>query len=307
MITFLTGDNDYAIKAEIDHLKDEFIKMHGSDGLEQYAAKELELNKLPDLISGGSLFSALRLVIVRDIGENKELAEAIAERAKDVDDSTTLVLSQVLPDKRTRWYNALKTQAKTLAQLRGSGLVRWLVDEANNRKSDLMLADARYLITLVGEDQWRLSSELDKLLNSGQTIDQKLIDKLVEPSQEETIFQLTDLVVKGQVEPALALYRRLRLSEIDPHQFIGTLSWQLNALLVVKTNQGQSSSALASKSGLSPFVIDRLKPLARRLTAKQLKESMRLALEADFEMKQTGSDPDQRAKLLIGQLGQVIS
>lgn len=307
MITFLTGDNDFAIKAEIDRLKDEFIKANTADGLEQYTAKELELNRVADLISGGSLFSAKRLVIVRDIGDNKELAEALAEQVGRVDDSTTLVISQLKPDKRTRWFGILKAHAKILQSQTGNALVRWLVDSAKSRGLKLSESDARHLITLVGEDQWRLASELDKLASTGQPVSAKLMDELVEPSSEETIFQLIDMVVRGEVEPAIELYDKLRLSEIDPHQFIGTLAWQFNALVVIKTSKDKPSGQIAGASGLSPFVIDRIKPVARKLSAAQLRGSMKLVLEADFEMKHTGIDADQRAKLLIGQLGQAIS
>lgn len=307
MIIFLTGENDYAIKSSVDQLRGEFVKTNGVDGLEQYDAVELEINRLPDLISGGSLFSEKRLIIVRDIGANKDLAESIAAQAGSVDETTTLVLTQAQPDKRTRWYKTLQPHAKNLANPRGAQLLDWLMDEAKQRNMKLDRATAKHLITVVGENQWRLSGELDKLNAAGQAISVESIDRLVEPASEETIFQLIDRTVDGRAGEALVMYERLRLGEIDPHQFIGTLSWQLDALSVVKTNQDKPTGQLASASGLSPFVIDRLKTLTRRLTLGQIKNMMNMTLNADYDMKQTGIDVDQRAKLLIAQLGQITS
>lgn len=307
MIVFVTGDNDFAIKAEVDRLKDEFIKQNGDVGLEQYDAKELEINRLSDLISGSSLFSSKRLIIIRDIGDNKDLSEALAERADKIDDATDLILVQPKPDKRTRWFNSLKKYANTKTALSGPALLEWLVQTAKARGVELSDSDARYLITLVGEDQWRLSSEVDKLAGTSQPVNKQLMDKLIEPSSEENIFQLVDLVVKGEVGPATELYDKLRLADVDPHQFIGTLGWQLNALVVIKTNPSKTSGQIASSSGLSPYVVDRVRPLANKVSPDDLRDVMKLVLDADFDMKQTGIDADQRAKLLIAQLGQTIS
>lgn len=307
MMIFLTGDNHYAIKTEIDRLKGSFIKDHGDAGLEQYSAEDLPLDRLADLTSGGSLFSDKRLLIIRDIGANKELAEQIAQKANEIDSSTTLVLSQAQPDKRTRWYKELQPFAKNLMNLRGPALSRWLIEESDRRGGGLSAVNAAYLIKRVGEDQWRLASELDKLLMHDSQIDTELIDQLVEPASDETIFQLIDLVVGGKVEPALKLYQRLRLGEIDPHQFLGTMAWQLNALFVVKTARTKPAGQIASTAGLSPFVVDRLKPLASQLRMVQIRDMMGLVLEADFDMKQTGIDADQRARLLIAQMGELIS
>lgn len=308
-VILLSGDNDYAIRAELDKMKADFINDNAATAIEQYQGEELTLEQLPDLLRGGSLFSARRLVIIQGASANKDVIEALADQAKEVADDTHLVVVEPHADKRTSWYKKLSRSpgAKIPSVLSRGQLLNWLQAETKQRGGSITAKTADFLIERVGEDQWRLSTELDKLLVLDPEISQAQIEAVVEPSPRQTVFDLVEEIFRGNVEAALKLYERLRASETQPHQFIGLLSWQINAMLIVKSAGRLSVSEIASTSGLSPFVITKSQRLVRQLTLKDLAKIIDLTISADKTIKQTASDADRRVKLLIAQIAQVIS
>ena len=309
MTIFLSGDNDYAIRAELERLKADFLKDNPATAIEQYDGEELNVEQLPDLLRGGSLLSARRLVIVQGAGANKAVIEALAIQAPEVAEETQLIVFEPRADKRTGWYKKLSRipGAKILSALSRGQLLSWLQAEAKQRGGSVDAKAADFLIERVGEDQWRLSSELGKLLATGSLITPAEIKSVVEPSPRQTVFDLVEDIFAGRVEAALRLYGRLRASETQPHQFIGLLSWQINAMLLVKSAGQRSVGEIAAASGLSPFVIGKSQRLVRRLTLKDLAKLVDLTIAADRSVKQSASDADRRVKLLIAQIARVIS
>lgn len=309
MMVFLSGDNDHAIRSELEQIKEKFIKEHGAGRVERYEGEELSVDRLPDLMRGGSLFGAQRLVIIHGARDNKELVEYLAENAGSVDEETTLVLVEPKADKRTSWFKKLAKLpgAKLTYQLKGAPLLHWLLSEAKRRGAQLDASIASFLIQRVGEDQWRLSTELDKLLLAGPKIGREQIEELVEPSPSQSVFDLLEDILQGRVHEAYELYDRLRLSEIEPQQFISLLAWQVNAMLIVKSAGARPPSEISAKSGLSPYVVGKSLALVRKLKFADMAKLVDLVIEADSDSKKTGADADRRVKLLIGQINELIS
>ena len=53
-------------------------------------------------------------------------------------------------------------------------------------------ADAKYLIDVVGENQWTLSNEIDKLASYSSQVTRATIDELAVPGLENNTFILPD-------------------------------------------------------------------------------------------------------------------
>ena len=99
MITVLTGDNSFELTRAIDEIVRTF------DGVaEKFEGGDLELSQLPDLLQGGTLFASERLVIVREVSENKALWDALPDWLGRVSDDVHVVLIEPKPDKRTKTF-----------------------------------------------------------------------------------------------------------------------------------------------------------------------------------------------------------
>ena len=304
MNTLLTGENGYAIKTFLDQVQRDVIKDHPAATLEIRLAEDLGLEDLPMLLQNSSLFSDHKLVVIKDLGANKSLAEELVNYADKVAPMTDFYAVESQPDKRTKWFKSLSRRmtVKDFPHLTPALLVNWLKDYAKSESATINQSAAELLIARAGTDQWRLSQDLDKLISFNPEITKQNVALLVEETPRDTVFDLLDAVVAGHGQRAHQLYSQLRRAEIEPHQFLGLLSWQMHNMLIVRANYALNTAQLSAKAGLAPFVVDKTRRLVRRLTLGSIKYLIELILEADYDMKYRGLDADQRVKLLIDRI-----
>lgn len=308
MIRLLYGENGFALKQTLDQLKQQFISDNSDSGLEQIEATNIDAKQLESLLGNASLFSQRRMIVLRDVDENKEVADKLPELLDKLHSDIDLVLVAAKPDKRTRWYKSTTRlgQAEAMDELREPQLVDWAITRAKQLDAKLDRMAAKLLVEKVGLNQWQVASELNKLATYSSDITQENIDKLVDQSVRDSVFDLLDAVIRGQSRRAQDLYDQLRLRDIDGHQFVGLMAWQLHNLLVVKTNFKLPVSRLAAQAGLAPFVVDKTRRLTTGLSLQQMKKMVELTIEADGAIKKTRADVDQRIKLLIDQIELVV-
>ena len=97
MIRIFYGENRIKINAE--------IKKVLGEGYEVLDGAELTVADLPSILLGASLFAEKRAILIRDLGENKEVFEKITDY---LDTPHEVVLFETKLDKRTATYKALK-------------------------------------------------------------------------------------------------------------------------------------------------------------------------------------------------------
>lgn len=308
MITLLTGANEFAIGERLSQLRAEFSSRHGEQSVVQTDAAdatEAELIKL----ANANLFSAETMFIIKDVDGNKEIADKLPDYLSRLAEATHLVLVSPKPDKRTRWYKtaAKLGQTQSYSEPNEPQLIKWAQERVKQRGGAIEPTVARYLVNRIGLHQGQISQELEKLVSYSPTITKEHIDLLVDKTLNESVFDLIDSVVKGRTKRAVNTYERLLLNQVDAHQFIGLMAWQLHNLLVVKANEHTlSPSQLASAAGLAPFVVSKTRALASHLSLGQIKKLISLTVQADVDIKRTRADVDARIKVLIEEIGLIV-
>ena len=92
MITAFIGDNDpMREQAAKEHIAS-FVGIYGQTAVERLSGEDIEPVGLKDAVSTLSFLAPKRLVVIRNLSVNKSLAEDIENIAKDIADSTDLVL-----------------------------------------------------------------------------------------------------------------------------------------------------------------------------------------------------------------------
>jgi DNA polymerase-3 subunit delta len=292
MIITLTGANDFAIRHALDTLVARYLSKHGAHAIERIDGETLDAMRLPDLLQGVSLFASERLVILRDAAKNKPLWEALGNWAERVSPEIMLAIIEPAPDKRTRTYKQLQKhgELRDFAELNESQLATWAVQEAKNLGAALDARTAHYLVHQVGTNQWRLSTELQKLAGYNANITAKSIDELVVPSPQASAFELLDAVLAGKSAHARELLLRLKASE-DPYKLFGLLVSQIQTLALVVTAQSKPADVIAKEGGIHPFVVRKMQPLTRHIDYVQLQAIIEAVAKIDTQMKSTGADP----------------
>lgn len=296
MITVLTGENDYTVAEAVSDIIASF------DGeVERYDGHDLEANDLPDICTGATLFSSQRLVIIREAATNKLLYSELGQWIERVPDSTHIVFVDTNPDKRTKTYKQLQKHA-TIRQHNATNeadLVSWLGGIMREHQMDTPPDTLRYLVQYTGHDQWRLRSELEKLLLADRPITPQLIRDIAEPYPEASVFELLDSVFTGNTDRVAELVGSLRERE-DPYMFFGLLSSQVSALLALVVAGSRQPDEVARDMGLHPFVVRKLSPLAQRLGRARIRVLVEKLAHCDSRIKTSGVDPwDQIARTLL--------
>lgn len=288
MIHFFLGENSFEMTRELKKLTTSF------DGeVRAIDAEDLTLGDLPDLLQGQTLFSDKRLVVVKQLSENKSVWDALHERVSTMSSDVTLVLVEAKPDKRTKTYKELVKVANVkefpLWTARDTSLaVEWTMLEAKHRDLELTSKLARHLVERTGLDQWRLFHALEKLSLAGDVSIER-INEVVEAHPDENVFQLLDTALRGDLEGVQRAIEQLRQTT-DAYQTAGLLISQILQLTTLALSD-KFANEVAKDIGAHPFVLSKLAPHAARLSVSEVKQLIARTAKTDMQMKSSGIDP----------------
>lgn len=288
VITALVGENSFEINRELERIAVSFGGV-----AERVDGTELELRRLPDLFMGSTLFADKRLVIIKNMSENKNIWGVFGEWLARISDDVHVVLVDERPDKRTKTYKELQKlttirEFKVWSERDTNHAEKWASEEAARLGFELDAKNARLLVMRVGVDQWLLYQALQKLRVLDQVTSED-IELVIESNPIENVFNLFDAALKGDIAHVKEMVETLQLSE-DPYRLFGLLSNQAFQLLALGLS-GQSSAEVAKDIGAHPFALSKLSSHSKRLEKTGVKKVFTLFVEADTAMKTSAADP----------------
>lgn len=146
------------------------------------------------------------------------------------------------------------------------------------KKSETKIDDGALgvLAEMTGGDFGRLRSEIEKLANySGvdQTVDREVVRHVCSESAKQTVFEIVDQIVKGDISAALSSLRPLLDSGESPG---GILFWLGNHYLNLCLVQGGRRPQQAP-----PWVLNKLAGQCRLISAARLREGIALISQCE--------------------------
>ena len=292
MLYLILGENAYRAEQELARLISD-----SNASPERLDAGALTDNTLADIVRGGSLFSEKRLVVLRQLSENKSVFEKLAEWASEVPSDTTLVLLESKLDKRTKAYKGLMKQAKVipcepLTERDSYEAESWLAALAKAQKVGLTTEQIGNMVTralVAGEkpaqrniDQMQLAQAIKALKGTDKVTDD-MIATVLPPAPGDTVFDLLDMATRRQTARVDALLAELERTD-DPHRTLALIMGQW-AQLVAVSMADTPSATVAVELGLHPFVAKKLQELARQFTTREIKAITALAADLDAGSK----------------------
>jgi DNA polymerase-3 subunit delta len=252
-------------------------------------------------MQGLSLFAQQKMVVIYKPSSHKTFSEDFEKLAKQVPETTEIVIIEPKLDKRTSYYKNLKKNTNFIQfdELDETALTQWLTKEAVEKQGKITSADARYLIQRVGTNQQLLTNELEKLIIYNPQISRASIELLTEPSPQSSVFDLLEAAFAGNKKKALQLYHEQRQQKVEPLMIMGMLTWQLHVLAIVQTAGERSVSEIASEAKVNPFVVRKSQQIARNLNRSRLKELVKNLLELDVKLKSQSINADDAVSQYI--------
>lgn len=297
MIFFFYGPNAYAARHEIHRMTEAYIKKTGSDlGFERLDGSSLNLHTLQATLQASPFLATSRLIIIDDFGKVKVTGEALEKVLASIPSTTVAVFYDGEVDQRTAYFKTMHKVARNVKfeAMNGSELTAWIMAEAKRLGGSIDRTAAQALLTTAGEDQWRLSGEINKLVNYQPKITTETIALLVVPTLSQSIFDLVEAMTAGRGKAAMSAYHELLAERTNEIYLLTMVIWQLRNLLLARTAVGLAPNDLAKVAGMSPYVAGKAMQAARSFDESTLKQAFLAATECEYRIK-SGLDPAQPA------------
>jgi DNA polymerase III delta subunit len=287
MITVLTGDNSFEIDRALKQIERDF-----NGDIEKIDGSDLQLNQLPDVLMGYSLFSTERTVVIKGLSDNKSIWPVFGDWILRLSSDINLILVEPKLDKRTSTFKALKDKATITEFVVWTDrdidkAERWTTDEAKTLGIELDKKITRFLVERVGVDQWQLSHALQKLASVDE-ISIDVIKDVIEPNPIENVFNLFEAALRGDADELKQMIRTLELSE-DAYRLFALLSSQAFQLAAIAS--AEKTDNVAKDFGIHPFVVSKLAPIARRIGDNGIVKIIAIFAQADDDMKISKAEP----------------
>jgi DNA polymerase-3 subunit delta len=189
-------------------------------------------------------------------------------------------------------------------------LAAWVADAAKQRGKALDAGARAELPERAGPGLGTLERELDKLaayVGDRATITRDDVIAIVPESAEYSIFKMCDAVAEGQPRAALHILRGLRANNEPALKILPMLARQFRLVWQAKLLAEDRGGAerLPREPNLlrsAPFVQEKARRQARRMSWETLRRGLRLLLEKDLALKGVEGPPadeDEALETLI--------
>lgn len=303
MTLFFYGPNTYLMRRQIDQMVVAFIKKTGSDlGLERVDGSMAKADEVRAALQATPFLSTSRLVIIDGLAANKVTFEKLGNPLELVPATTVAVFVEPAIDQRTTAFKLLggankvvKFEPQTSAQL--TLWCKRLIEEAGGSAERGAVAE---LLKLAGEDQWRLSEEITKLINYAPQVTVEAVRALVVASAEVSIFDLVEAMTAGRTADAYEARASLARQKQDDIYVLSMIQWQLRNLLLAKVApSGITLAELAKAAGMSPYVAGKMQSAANVHSREVLTAGLKLAIDYEHDIKSGRRSSDAAVEQLI--------
>lgn len=291
-ITILYGENSFERSRKLAQLKNE-AENSGFE-VEKLSAESLDLNSFSASISAVSLFSEKRLVIIRSLSENKTVWNSLEKVLPNISADVHLCLIEEKIDKRGTFYKNLNKTAdflefKKLEQKNAGELAELARALAKKQGLSMSLAEAKFLISWVGIDEWAVKNSIEKLAILGKT-DQDSIKTYMSHNIEANTFSLFEMALAGNFSAIIEEISKLKIrGEDEGYQFFGLLTSQLFNLVSLKIGfeNAQTTAEVARQIGVNAWALGKMENISRNLTREHLSQITEILIRADEKAKTT--------------------
>ena len=316
-------ENAYLIYGEESYLKEYYVsqmrekivdKTFESFNYHFFDGKDISLDEILKDAQMLPMMSEYNLVVARDYPVDKTQSDIklLEEYLSDCPDTTVFIL----------WYDSLEPDVKSakfkklikafdsagavvnMQKRSESDVARLLVSGAKKRGAVLDIDNAKYLISVSGNDMKNLLNELDKLsyFVKGGEITKEIIDNMATKCLQARIYDLSKFVVSGNSDKAYEVLDTLFAMKEEPVIILSAISSVYVDMYRVKCAKtaGFTYDDVAKHYNYRgrEFALRNASRDCANLSEKQLTSSLDAITNTDIKMKSTAVDK----KLLIEEL-----
>ena len=252
MLIFIHGEDTYSSRQYLEKVIEQFKTKHDPEGKSVlvFDSEESTWESIVSALTADGLFSSKKLVITKDIIQNKEQRESLKEflDAPGLPDSTSLIVYEAGPvDKRSSLVKKLSKEKYAQEFVAPDPIVveRMIAKMARDLGKKIEPQAARELASICGADLWRAQSEVSKL--SHLVTDTITLNDVKEHTQgklEDDIWKFVDSISLGNKQQALDMLETQLQLGTQPMYLLSMLIRQFRLLIALYQSEG-ADAALA--------------------------------------------------------------
>ena len=245
------------------------------------------------------MLSEKRFVYIRNLSENSEIWQNLAEILPRISTDVHLCLVEDKIDKRSVVYKAISKivelyEFKNLTARDSKNLAEFARLFA--KKQGLLLDNktANFLISWVGIDEWRIRDAIEKIALIGEASEQN-IREFVPQNIESNAFAIIEMMFLGDILKLQEEFSKLKItdSEDGAFRFLGMISTQIFNLVALKIgkNIGKTTAEIAKEIGANTWALGKMENFVQNLSESQLAEIVSKFTQIDEIIKTESVDP----------------
>ncbi len=313
MIIFLYGEDSYRARQKLNEIIDKYKETHKSGLNLKYLdfskgeSENVVFSDLKNELRQTSMFKEKKLQIIINPFLNIGFKGEFLKEPEDFINSQNVILlfQDNKIDERDSLFKFLKKYAKCqeFKFLEVPKLKNWIKKEFDSYDAKINTEVINKLIEYVGDDLWRMSNEIKKLVSfkKGNIIKTEDIDLLVRSKIDTYIFKTIDAISQKDKKQALKLLHEHLEKGDSPLYLLSMIGFQFRNLLIVQDliERRNTYDAILKKSGLHPFVVKKSYFQAREFTINELKKIYQKIFQADLDIKTGRVEPEAALDLLV--------
>ena len=261
---------------------------------------EKEFSDLKQTIETVSMFDEKKLVVLEGVFQQsayfqEELLNYLKKRKIDSDKDSIVIFWAEKIDEKNKLFQFLRKKAKIqeFKLLQPSKLKEWVKKHIKEQGGSIENQAIEKLIDCIGNDLWRMSNELDKLIAFDKKVKKENVEKLVKSKIDTNIFETIDALGQKNKKQALKLiHGHLKKGESEMY-LLDRFVYQFRNLIKVKSG---------GKLDMHPFVVKKTSQQAKNFSFEELKKIYQKLLEIDLGIKTGKIDARTAIELFITDL-----
>lgn len=301
------GEEDYLAKNTINFLKKELINesVLEFNSFEKDAA-DMTYNNLYEEIVRLPFMAKKRVIVLYNWTDlSKDLAKNYEEIEK-LNDSYILVLMSS-PESPRKNLSIVKTLMKydrlvDFDMVNPAALKNWILKKFQEENKIISEAALKKFIEYLNYSKdsefnslYKIENEIKKLASiSSESIDERIVDSMVNKSISSNIFNLTDAISQKNRKRAIQELNKLLNNGEEPVKILYMLSrHMINVLKIINyKNQGYKDYDIMRLVGISKFEFNKIFSSLKNFSADKARYNLEKCMEADYILKTKKNEPN---------------
>ena len=313
------GEESFLLHHYLERIKKQRIdELTESFNFHKLTTETFDIQLLADAVENLPMMAEHTLVWVDEIDIFK-LPEAdrnkVAEILSDIPEYCCVIFTYETtawkPDKRLKkLWDAVSTHGQIVefAKQDQRDLIPWIIRHFAARKKTISSDLALYLIEITGGTMTTLAGEIAKICaySGADAICRGDIDAVTEPVMDAVVYQMTDMLGRGEYGKALQKLSQLLKMQQEPIGILGAIGMHFRRISAARTllDNGRGVQDMMKLYGITEYPARKIMDTARRFSAEFCSRALEMILEADNQLKTSYDDPDRILEMLILRMAQ---